>query len=64
MNSSLHCTIIAVIGEDLNDYIQQLWSVLHQTIFCSVVLAADPGFERDSYTLSEIVGYRVFSISH
>ena len=26
--------------------------------------AADPGFERDSYNLSEIVGYRVFSVRH
>lgn len=34
----------------------------HLLLCCT--FAADPGFERDSYYLSEIVGYRVFSVRH
>lgn len=38
-------------------------SVYDHLLFCCAFFV-DPGFERSSYTLSEIVGYRVFSIRH
>ena len=48
ITQSLQCTLLVTYD--------------HLLLCCA--FAADPGFERDSYNLSEIVGYRVFTVRH
>ena len=48
-----------------NDNVEStMFVVSYDHLLLRCTFAADPGFERDSYNLSEIVGYRVFSVRH